>query len=236
LGLAFMHDFLVIAHRGMPARAPENSIEGLEMALVAGADMVEIDVRATRDDNAVVIHDENLERTTSGRGPVCEYALDELVKMRLKNSEPIPTLEDILRRLNDRCQLNIDVKSKGAGPLALELVEEMGMLKDVLFSSFEGPVLLRMKATNPRARVALICDDRRLSVLKIADSLGAEAVHPHSKLVNRTLVQDAHALGIRVHVWTVNRKGMLKRLLKTGVDGVITDRTEFVCRLLPRLR
>jgi glycerophosphoryl diester phosphodiesterase len=228
-----MDGFQVIAHRGAPKSAPENSLEGFERALAAGATMLEMDVRATRDDAVVVIHDENLERTTNGRGPVSEYALSELRGLRLKNSEPIPTLSEVLERFGGRCQLNLDVKAKAAGPLALELVEEAGILERVLFSSLEGPSLLRLKAAHPEARVAFSCDDRRLNLLKIAESIGAEAVHPHKRLVNRRLVVDAHAIGMRVHAWIVNRRGAMRKLIDLDVDGIITERVERLRGLVP---
>ena len=109
---------LLVAHRGFKAKYPENTMTAFKAGVDAGAQMVELDVHLTRDHELVVIHDDTLDRTTNGEGPVDEYTLTELKRLDAGHwfhprfaGEQIPTLREVLRQLSHRVLINIEVKS-----------------------------------------------------------------------------------------------------------------------------
>jgi glycerophosphoryl diester phosphodiesterase len=132
-------NILICAHRGDWRNAPENSIQAIKLASQMGVDMVEIDVRTTKDDVLVLMHDETLDRTTSGKGRVSELDYSALQDLQLKNAigtwtkNKIPKLEEALRFSKDKIDLNIDLKDQSQLQRVLKLVEELGMLDQVLF-------------------------------------------------------------------------------------------------------
>ncbi|MEK6570557.1 MAG: glycerophosphodiester phosphodiesterase family protein [Bacteroidota bacterium] len=122
---------LVVAHRGCSGRAPENTVAAFEMALEFGADMIECDVRLTKDDEVVVFHDRTLNRTTDGGGPVEERTLEDLKKLdagswfsRRFSGERIPTLNEVLCLLEGRAFLNIELKADSRKRRSHVLLEE----------------------------------------------------------------------------------------------------------------
>jgi glycerophosphoryl diester phosphodiesterase len=132
-------NILICAHRGDWRNAPENSIQAIKLASQMGVDMVEIDVRTTKDDVLVLMHDETIDRTTSGKGRVSELDYSALQDLQLKNAigtwtkNKIPKLEEALRFSKDKIDLNIDLKDQSQLQRVLKMVEELGMLDQVLF-------------------------------------------------------------------------------------------------------
>jgi glycerophosphoryl diester phosphodiesterase len=144
-------NILVCAHRGDWRNAPENSIQAIKLASQMGVDMVEIDVRTTKDDVLVLMHDETIDRTTSGKGRVSELDYSALQDLQLKNAigtwtkNKIPKLEEALRFSKDKIDLNIDLKDQSQLQRVLKLVEELGMLDQVLFK--QNGVVTTAKST-----------------------------------------------------------------------------------------
>lgn len=129
---------LVCAHRGDWRNAPENSIQAIKLANQMGIDMVEIDVRTTKDDILILMHDESLDRTTSGKGKVSVLNFSDLQQLNLKNAigswttHKIPTLEEALLFSKDKVDLNIDLKDKSQWQNVLKMVETFDMFDQVL--------------------------------------------------------------------------------------------------------
>jgi glycerophosphoryl diester phosphodiesterase len=144
-------NILICAHRGDWRNAPENSIQAIKLASQMGVDMVEIDVRTTKDDVLVLMHDETLDRTTSGKGRVSELDYSALQDLQLKNAigtwtkNKIPKLEEALRFSKDKIDLNIDLKDQSQLQRVLKMVEELGMLDQVLFK--QNGVVTTAKST-----------------------------------------------------------------------------------------
>jgi glycerophosphoryl diester phosphodiesterase len=144
-------NILICAHRGDWRNAPENSIQAIKLASQMGVDMVEIDVRTTKDDVLVLMHDETIDRTTSGKGRVSELDYSALQDLQLKNAigtwtkNKIPKLEEALRFSKDKIDLNIDLKDQSQLQRVLKMVEELGMLDQVLFK--QNGVVTTAKST-----------------------------------------------------------------------------------------
>jgi glycerophosphoryl diester phosphodiesterase len=230
---------LGIAHRGASGRAPENTHAAFAAALALGARAIELDVQLSADGELVVIHDETLDRTTDGTGPVGDRTAAELVRLDAGawfgpeyRGERIPRLADVLAQLGAHPGgpplLNVEVKSArdhGAiEPKLAALVAAEDAAAWVVCSSFHWAMLRALRAAAPWARLGVLCDeDPRPRGLAVAAEVGAEAVIPGRRWVDAGVVAAAHARGYAVWVWTVNEPGEMRRLAALGVDAVFSD-------------
>ncbi len=252
---------LVIAHRGASAYAPENTLAAFRAALALGADMVELDVHLTADGRLAVIHDESIDRTCDGRGFICEMTLAEIQSFDAGiwrgpgfAGERVPSLEEVLAFTRGRARVNVEVKGglersrRGAsaaevvGPL-LAALDASGTRNEVLVSSFDAPALRAIRAAAPDLALGVLLEarvegpagfrpDRLAPYLALAREVGAVSLHPYWRFTGRRLVDAAHAAGLAVYPWTVNRERDLRRVVALGVDGVITNHPDRLVRVL----
>ncbi|MDE2720637.1 glycerophosphodiester phosphodiesterase [Candidatus Palauibacter polyketidifaciens] len=240
----------VIGHRGAAAFAPENTLPSFEHAVRVGADAVELDLHRSADGRLMVIHDPSLDRLTEGTGPVEERTLDELrafdAGYRFTTDRGktfpfrgtgvgIPTLEEVLEVLGD-LPVVAEIKSAAAGHELgawLQRSRNRADRERILVGGFErGEV-------EPASRHArwhcAYQDELRTYVLLGKVGLGrrfapagcAAAMLPERqgalRIVTPRFVRRAHADGMGVFVWTVNRADDMRRLLDWGVDGLVSD-------------
>ncbi|MBI1951460.1 MAG: glycerophosphoryl diester phosphodiesterase [Acidobacteria bacterium] len=239
---------LRIAHRGASARAPENTLAAFREAIRLGADLIECDVHLSADHVPVIIHDETVERTTSGRGAVASFACSRLRRLDAGawfssrfRGERIPTLEEALECARGRCGLNIEIKEPSgrrrraapagraaADPASVALavsraLKRTGFRDLVIVSSFSPRALHAARASMPHVRLGFLAS-RSLRGLRAAHRrVGLYAVHPHVRLAALRRVRLAHRLGLRICFWTVNDVRLMRRLLALGCDGLMTD-------------
>lgn len=225
-----MRGLFLYAHRGASATAPENTLAAFRHALEAGADGVELDIHLSADGVPVVIHDETLERTTDGVGPV---AAQPAAALRVLDAgfwfspsfagEPLPTLGEALRLLAGRLRLNLEVKESRAGLAVLELLRGFPTA-DVVISSFDHALLATLRAHVPDLPLAVLHnagDWRRALVL--ARDLGSCAFHPRADLVSRQLLAACHGMELPVFAWTVDDPRQARALARIGVAGLFTN-------------
>jgi len=228
--------FLRIAHRGASGHCPENTRAAFLRAIELGADMVELDCQMTRDGAVVVIHDETLERTTSGRGRVIDRTLKEIQALDAGSwfsprfaGEEVPTLEDVTALLRGKVGLNLEIKGDDQpGRLEIQCVGtlvSMRFFEQTVFSSFSARRMRMLRELSAEARIAILLDAGQSwsDGFALAAELAAEAVHPERSLVKRELVDAAHERGLEVRVWPVNDLGKMEAFLDMGVDGIFTD-------------
>jgi glycerophosphoryl diester phosphodiesterase len=228
----------VIAHRGASGHLPENTPPAFELAVAQGADMIETDLHRTADGAVVVTHDEDL-AGLGGSGEIAEASLAEVRALDAGGGERVPTLDELLDRFGARVAWNLELKRgtrgeyAGLEEAALAAVRARGLEPRTLFSSFYDPVLARLRALAPRARIGLLVS-RRLPARAVerALALGAEALHPEAAVVDAALVDAAHAAGLAVHVFTVDDAAEMRRLLGLGVDGLFTNFPDRMRRVL----
>lgn len=220
---------LVIAHRGASGHLPENTLPAYELAVVQGADMIEIDLHRTRDGAIVVTHDEEL-AGLGGRGEVGEATLSEVRALDAGHGERVPVLEEVLDRFGARIAFNLELKRgtreeyPGLEQAAWDEVARRSLAGRTLFSSFYDPVLARLRAVAPAARLALLVSRRwPARAVERAKTLGAEALNPEAPIVTPELIEEAHAAGLAVYVFTVDEEAEMRRLLGWGVDGLFTN-------------
>ena len=226
---------LVIAHRGASGSCPENTLAAFRRAAALGADMIELDAQLTRDGEVVVIHDLTLDRTTDGTGPVRELTLAEIRRRDAGawfgsafRGERVPTLTEVLAAVP--LAVNVELKPCGDDGLearALAVVEVAGALGRVVFSSFEGSALERVRALSPAAALAVLWEhDPIPEALHRIERVAARALHLRKEAATSAVLAVLAAAGLTVRVWTVNAPAEFDRLATAGVEGIFTDYPE----------
>jgi glycerophosphoryl diester phosphodiesterase len=242
----------VHGHRGARAVLPENTLPGFAYAIEAGVDYVELDVMVTRDDVLVACHDPVLKRRRClgprGSRVVRELTLEELrcfdcgslKNPRFRRQIPapgarIPTLGEVFAlAARGGFRFNVEVKSFPQRPrltpapdryvrLLMDAIERHGVAGRVQVQSFDLRILRAVKRLDPAIPLAALCELGRRDFVRLAREAGAGAVGPYHRLVTRRGVERAHASSIQVVPWTANRPRDWARLIRAGVDGIITD-------------
>lgn len=231
---------VIFAHRGASAHAPENTLAAFKLALDQGAPAIEFDVKLSSDGQAVVIHDQTVDRTTDGSGNVAGLPLAALREFDAGSwfaagegrfrGEKIPTLDEVFETVGHTLFMNIELTNyatplDGLVPAVVKLVEKHGLEEQVLFSSFFPHNLMNAARLLPSApRGQLIWPGWAGTWQRIWGGLiDIQAEHSWKDDITTHTVKSAHRRGRRVHVWTVNLATDLRRLLACGVDGVFTD-------------
>jgi glycerophosphoryl diester phosphodiesterase len=231
---------LLIGHRGYPVKFPENTLASFEGAIQARCDMVELDVTLTRDRKVVVIHDDTLDRTTSGKGSIRAHTLEEIKRLDAGSwfdprfaKERVPELFEVMKLTTGRCMVNIEVKAsafEAAYPTdsiehqVVKLVKTSGAMGRVIVSSFDKRILQRVAGMQEPPAIAFISDhgaDQK--VLDMLLEIKAFSFHPRFKVLTRDQVNLLHAAGIKVFPWTINTRQETENLLAMGVDGLICN-------------
>jgi glycerophosphoryl diester phosphodiesterase len=231
----------IIAHRGYSARAPENTLAALTRAIEAGADAIEWDVQLTACGTPVVIHDETLERTSEGRGPVRAHTLEQLRALDFGRwfgpeftGERIPTLAEALELTRGRVgRVYTEIKA-GAEPdevdRILQLVREADRIDDNVFISFDWGTLARIAEREERARIGYILDrpQRFDEALERASSDERSILDLDHRIVltEPALARRSVERGVPVAVWTVNDAVHAEILRHAGVTRFTTNRVE----------
>jgi len=221
--------FFVVAHRGASGHEPENTLRAVRRAIEIGADVVEVDVRVSKDGALVVIHDDTVDRTTSGRGKVRDMTAAELRSLDAGKGERIPLLEEVLDEVKGRVALFLELKELEAAAPALRLVKERGMLDQVLFISFDPETLSAVKGAEPASHAGLIYVKPEGGIVE-AKRLGCEFVLPYYRLATEKAVAFAHRMKLLVVAWTVDDPALAAELKGRGVDGVASNYPD---RILP---
>lgn len=247
---------LVLAHRGGAALWPENTRLAFEGALGLGHRYIETDAWCTRDGHLVLHHDATLDRTTDGSGKVVERTLDELRALDAGfrftpdggRSHPhrgrgvtIPTVDEALD-LHPDVRLNIEIKDPN--PLAVramwDLIQRRNAYDRILVAAEKGAIGRAFREL-ARGRVATSASFSeslrffaacRLGIAQLLptafDALQVPATWKGFEVVNASFVTAAHRRGLHVHVWTINDRSTMDRLLAIGVDGIVTDRPDLL--------
>lgn len=235
---------LIIGHRGGADLAPENSLLCIEKGINTGADMIEIDIHLTKDSNLVVCHDQTIDRTTNGEGRIAEMTLDEIKHFNIidhegnETNEKIPTLDEVLKLVNKRCRLLIEIKKtkdiyKGIEKKLLATIEKHNAWDWIVVQSFNDHVLETINSLNDSVRL------EKLIVLKLPfipvifdggfTKFSMEKYHYISsfnfyhKAITPQIINKIHSSDKEVKIWTL---GAPKEEKILPVDGIITDRPD----------
>jgi glycerophosphoryl diester phosphodiesterase len=228
----------VTAHRGHSLAAPENTLSAIRKAIESGADYAEVDVQPTADGVVVLMHDRDLKRVAGVPQRVDELPYDEVGKLDVGSwfnsafaAERVPTLAEVINLSRGRIKLNIELKSVGPDQRLVQevtrLVREQDYASDCLVTSLNYDSLLEVKEHNPRLRTGLIV----AHALGDVSRLEVDALSVRAGDLSDKVVRAAHRRGREVHVWTVNEPREMARLMKRGVDNIITDDPDLAIRV-----
>jgi glycerophosphoryl diester phosphodiesterase len=218
---------LKIGHRGARAYEPENTLRSFKKAIELGVDAVELDVRKTRDNQLVVIHDADVKRTTNGKGLVSDLTLAEIKGFVTEKGEQIPTLEEVLDLLDKKVKLLIELKEAGVEGQVLALVRKKRLERNVIITSFLEDALRKVRELDAEVETGLIYATHRNPV-KAALELKAQYLVAFYRFMHTANVQKAHENGLKVIVWTVNKPEEVAEYMKKGVDGIASDKPDIL--------
>ena len=227
---------LLIAHRTAMGVQPENTLAGIAAAVEAGADGVEVDVRATRNGVPVLVHDASLARTAGDPRRVADVTRDELRALLVSQRhsvadphgdagpQPVPTLEEALAAASGSL-LVIEVKQPGIAPAVAGLVRAGRAFDRCWLWSFDDAVCADYAAALPGVPVALLAgrDADPTATIARAARLGLAGVSLERSLIDAPVARSARAAGLALATWTVNHPAQARRLRALGVDAICSD-------------
>ena len=234
-----LQDVEVFAHRGAAGKAPENTISAFKQAIADKADWIELDVQESKDGVVVVIHDSDVMKLAGVSPKIWESTLEELQQIDIGSwfdpkfaGEKIPTLKEVLQEVKGKVKVLIELKYYGHD-VALEqkvvdIVEEMGMSKDVAVMSLKPDQVKQIKAIRPEWKSGILLskvvgDISTMDVDFLAVNLGM--MHP-------SFIKKTHAVGKKLYVWTADDPITIFKMLTYGADGIITNEPEMAKKVI----
>ncbi len=233
-----------VGHRGAAAHAPENTLASFEAALRLGADVVELDVRRSRDGELVIVHDMTVDRTTDGCGEVHALSLAQLRALDAGvrfgpefRGARIPTLTEVLLWARGRTDLIVEIKGDphpqpGLEEQVVRLVAAHGMIDHIMVTSFFHPALRRVRELEPRIATGMVYMGYLADTLGAAQAAGADSVRPCWEDWNEDLVAAVHKAGLVAGTWTVDDEATMARLLDMGLVSIITNYPDRLRRVI----
>lgn len=248
-----MADCKIISHRGANFYAPQNTLPAFKKSIKIGADGFETDVHLTKDGEPVLCHNYSVSGTSNGKGKISELMLKEIKKLDFGSyfdkkfmGVQAPTLDEFLSLVEtdkDLEILNIEIKRPKSGDAdivkkTIDKVKAHGLFDKLLISSFGENILLEAKKIDENCKTAFLYSIEKkktwsmwYKAAEYAKQIGASALHPNYIFVDKEYVERAHELGIKVNVWTVDSPKTIIKMIKCGVDGLITDCPD-VCKAI----
>ena len=251
----------VIAHRGGAGLRPEATLEAFDHAARLGADILEMDARATADGAIVVLHDDSVDRTTDGSGPVAALTLAALRRLDAGyrwsqdggktfpfrgKGLGVPTLAEVLER-HARLRMVIELKVRTAefAHAVCNVARDSGMASRVLIASFDHAALRAFRQSCPEVATSMSAREAQafwvFGRLRLASAQSPDAVAlqvPERfrgvEVLVPSVIEAARSRNLRVHAWTVNDEEAMRRLIALGVDGIMTDRPDRLLALRDR--
>lgn len=201
---------------------PENTLRSFVRAEREDMDQIELDLHLSKDGALIVMHDEEVDRTTDGTGRVGDLTLDELRGLDAGRGERIPVFEEVLDAVTKPIQA--EIKDVAAARVLAGLMRERDLVERVDVLSFHDEALAEIRELLPDARTVLVAQGPMGSeVVTRAQAVGAGLVSLSLRRISLALVQECHRAGISVIAWTVNSPADLALARALGLDGAVTD-------------
>ncbi|MBU3821088.1 glycerophosphodiester phosphodiesterase [Flavobacteriaceae bacterium XHP0103] len=216
-----------IGHRGAKGHIAENTLESIKKAFELGLDGVEIDVHRCASGQLVVFHDFTLDRMTNGTGEVSKHTLPQLKQLDVKGHCKIPTLSEVLKFVDNKCLLNVELKGQDTAEEASRLldffVEKKGWdYNNIIVSSFQFDLLEKVYTINKKIPLGVLTDTNLEEAVNFAKKIKAVSIHPDYTMLTQEIVENLKT-DFKVITWTVNNLVPIKRIKSYGVDGIISD-------------
>lgn len=253
---------LVIAHQGGDNLWPGNTMYAFENAVDLGVDVLEMDAHITKDHHIVLMHDEEVDRTTDGSGLIEEWTLDELKRLdaayRWSNDGGktfpyrgqeirVPTLDQVFQKFPEmRYVIEIKLTQNPIDKPLCDLIRRHNMQDKVLIASFHDEAMRNFRVTCPDVATSASRTEVRNFVLLGKAFLSGfiapqyQSIQPpydpkeslNIPIMTERFIREAHARNIKVEPWTVNDPELMKQYIEWGVDGIITDRPDLMLEVL----
>ncbi len=239
-------EVVIVAHRGVSSEAPENTLAAFRRAIEQEADYFELDCCLTKDGHVVVIHDDTVNRTTNGHGLVREMTLAEIKKLDAGSwrhekfaDERIPTLGESLDVAKGKIGVYIEIKppiyhNEGIVPKVVKAIEERDMAGEVVIQSFEHLYVKEAKELNPNIRTETLTDGGPVDAAQVAETALAEGYNTNMDYLTKERVNQLHAAGKTIAIYTLNWPDHILHALDCGVDVIITDKPKVVIQTLAK--
>lgn len=229
----------IFAHRGSSGTHPENTLAAFQEAARLPISGVELDVHLTKDGEIVVIHDERIDRTSTGSGLVKEMTLEQLKSYDYGSwfsdafkGERIPTLEEVFQVFdNTNHRINIEIKSdvyayEGLEEKVIALIEQYGFEKRVILSSFNHEAIRKVKQLAPTLPTAALFMEALVEPIAYMERVPTDGLHLYRPAAHHPFVKEVLAQGMPVRVFTVNKQKDVEKMQEIGVHAIFTDYPE----------
>ena len=223
---------LIIGHRGASAIAPENTLKAFQKAIELKADYIELDIQETLDGELVIAHDEDIKRITGHDGIISKMTLNELKTLDFGEGEKIPMLEELIKLTKNKIKLNCEIKVKGITEKVINLIRKWDIFDTTLVSSFIHEELLTIQKLEPSIKLASLEPTpgtikidwiKKKEMIEYCINNKLYAINPIVMMVDQQFIDYAHANNIKVFPWTVDSRLAIKKLIRLGADGIITN-------------
>jgi len=225
----------IMGHRGAPAAEPENTLRSFRRALAMEVAAVELDVQLTKDGRLAVIHDETLDRTTNGRGPVRDFTLTELRQLDAGQGEPIPSLEEVFDLVKGKAHLVVELKQPEAAGALRHFFQAHQAFEFATVISFWHPAVKALKEAEPRLNTGVLMVGCPADPVGLARAANADALILQYAYVTPELVAAAHHHGLLVYVWNIDDTDTLKPYLTMNLDGIGSNRPDVLIEYLKKI-
>ena len=216
--------FAVVGHRGAKGECAENTLPCIEHAVKIGVDIVEVDVRETKDGELIILHDEDFKRVAGVDLKPKDLTLKEIKeRIRIYGKHEVPTLSEVLDFIKGTdVGIFIEIKEPPTTTKIVSLVEEYSLENRVSLISFYSEALEGVKALNPKLITGLIYIKPQNAIIK-AKEIKAKLILPYYKVATPKAVAFAHRLKLKVVSWVINDESSFERSYNANVDAMATD-------------
>ena len=218
---------LIYSHRGESKYAPENTMSSFFLAYILGSDGIECDVRKTKDNKIVIIHDKTINRTSTGRGKVCDYTLNELREYNFGNKqyndEKIMTLDEFLQIFSDKdINIYLEIKEGGYENQIWNIISKYN-LKKITIISFKYELLKKLRSISKTIKLGWLVYDINSQTIYDSLKINISILICNSITIDNKITEKVKNNNLKLGAWGINNKTELNRLGKLDVDSIVYD-------------
>ena len=221
---------LSIGHRGAKGYVAENTYESISKAIELGVDGIEIDVFKCASGELVLFHDKNLKELTGESGLIENLTTEQLEQFLVLGKYKIPTLTDVLKRIEKPLFVNIELKGLNIAQATSKIITDLSKstswsLENFIVSSFSWDELEQFRFIDKNTPVGVLVS-KSMSMneaIEFGKKINAQAIHPNFKLLNKKTIKKIKNNGFKIYTWTVNDKIDIDLMKELNVDGIISD-------------
>ncbi len=223
----------VTGHRGCAGLEPENTLRSFRKAVSLDVDLIEFDIRRTKDNYLVVIHDETVDRTTNSKGYVKDYTLKDIKKLDAGKGEKIMTFQEVIDFLkNENPLMTIEIKEPDTLQEVLSVIKRNNLENKVILVSFWHESMKRAKEIEPKIKTGAIIKARPMDTISLVRACNADILCMNYVYVDSRLVHDCHKNNIELNPWTIDKIPDMKRIIELGADNVTSNRPDILISLI----